>query len=199
MIRDGCGACARYLAGDIVQCRNNLMQCYGLSHQLQGCQAGVYTVPAADSNAAPIPEGLSADQAVMLTDNLPTVWFGLKGTRIRPGDTVAVVGLGPIGLVGVEGAFAIGAARVFGVNLVPEYHAIAEALGAVALPLDAAPGVIAEVTRGRMADAALEAAGRTRPSPSRSRWSAVRVASRSSALTKRENSSSTWPWHFSRA
>jgi 2-desacetyl-2-hydroxyethyl bacteriochlorophyllide A dehydrogenase len=155
----GCGACAPCLAGDIVQCRNNLMQCYGLSHRLEGCQAEYIRVPAADFNAAPIPDGLTADQALMLTDNLPTAWFGLKGLRIQPGETVVVVGLGPIGLMGVEGAFAMGAGRVFAVDLVAERRAIAETLGAVALHPDSAAGVIAEATRGRMADAALEAVG----------------------------------------
>jgi 2-desacetyl-2-hydroxyethyl bacteriochlorophyllide A dehydrogenase len=155
----GCGACAPCLAGDIVQCRNNLMQCYGLSHRLEGCQAEYIRVPAADFNAAPIPDGLTADQALMLTDNLPTAWFGLKGLRIQPGETVVVVGLGPIGLMGVEGAFAMGAGRVFAVDLVAERRAIAETLGAVALHPDSAAGVIAEATKGRMADAALEAVG----------------------------------------
>src|SRR5579872_2409920 len=155
----GCGACGPCLAGDIVQCRNNLAQCYGLSHSLEGCQAEYIRVPAADFNAAPIPEGLSDDQALMLTDNLPTAWFGLMGCRIQPGETVVVVGLGPIGLMGVEGAFALGAARVFAVDLVAERRAMAEALGATALHPDDAPGVIAEATHGRMADAALEAVG----------------------------------------
>jgi 2-desacetyl-2-hydroxyethyl bacteriochlorophyllide A dehydrogenase len=155
----GCGACAPCLAGDIVQCRNNMAQCYGLSHRLEGCQAELIRVPAADFNAAPIPEGLSDDQALMLTDNLPTAWFGLKGARIEPGDAVAVVGLGPIGLMGVEGAFVQGAASVFAVDLVPERRARAEALGAVAAHPDDAVGVIAEATGGRMAAAAFEAVG----------------------------------------
>ncbi|HEX3919886.1 MAG TPA: alcohol dehydrogenase family protein [Caulobacteraceae bacterium] len=155
----GCGACGPCLAGDIVQCRNNLMACYGLSHRLEGCQAEYIRVPAADFNAAPIPEGLSADQALMLTDNLPTAWFGLKGARIQPGDNVVVVGLGPIGLMGVEGAFAMGAARVFAVDLVAERRAVAQSVGATALHPDEAAGVIAEATHGRMAEAALEASG----------------------------------------
>jgi 2-desacetyl-2-hydroxyethyl bacteriochlorophyllide A dehydrogenase len=155
----GCGACAPCLAGDVVRCRNNLMQCYGLSHRLEGCQAGYIRVPAADFNAAPIPEGVTADQALMLTDNLPTAWFGLKGCRIQPGDSVLVVGLGPIGLMGVEGAFALGAAQVFAVDLVAERRALAASLGAVALHPDDAQGAIAEATGGRMADAALEAVG----------------------------------------
>ncbi|MFO1014699.1 MAG: alcohol dehydrogenase family protein [Caulobacteraceae bacterium] len=155
----GCGACVPCLAGDINQCRNNAMQCYGLSHRLEGCQAEYIRTPAADFNVQAIPEGLTEDQALMLTDNLPTAWFGLKGCRIEPGDDVAVVGLGPIGLMGVEGAFVLGASRVFAIDLVPERRAMAQALGAIALHPDEAPAVIAERTHGRMCAAALEAVG----------------------------------------
>lgn len=155
----GCGACAPCLAGDINQCRNNAMQCYGLSHRLEGCQAEFIRTPAADFNVRAIPEGLTEDQALMLTDNLPTAWFGLKGCRIAPGDDVAVVGLGPIGLMGVEGAFVLGAARVFAIDLVAERRAMAEALGAIALHPDEAAAIIAAKTSGRMCAAALEAVG----------------------------------------
>ena len=155
----GCGACAPCLAGNDKQCRNNAMACYGLSHRLEGCQAEYIRVPAADFNAAPLPEGLSEDQALMLTDNLPTAWFGLKGARIQPGETVVVVGLGPIGLMAVEGALVMGAGRVFAVDLVAERRAIAETLGATALHPDEARAAITEATHGRMADAAMEAVG----------------------------------------
>lgn len=155
----GCGACVPCLAGNVIQCRNNGMACYGLSHRLEGCQAEYIRTPAADFNVRKIPDGLSEDQALMLTDNLPTAWFGLRGLRIRPGETVVVVGLGPIGLMGVEGALVQGAGRVFAVDLVPERRAIAETLGATALHPDEAAAIIAEATGGRMADAALEAVG----------------------------------------
>jgi threonine dehydrogenase-like Zn-dependent dehydrogenase len=108
----GCGSCADCLAGEINRCITGRAGCYGLSHNLEGCQAEAIRVPAADFNAAPIPEGLTADQALMLTDNLPTAWFGLRNAEVGPGDTVVVVGLGPIGLMAVEGAFVLGAARV---------------------------------------------------------------------------------------
>jgi 2-desacetyl-2-hydroxyethyl bacteriochlorophyllide A dehydrogenase len=155
----GCGACAPCLAGDVNHCRNNAMQCYGLSSRLQGCQAEAIRVPAGDFNVATIPEGLTADQALMLTDNLPTAWFGCKNAGIRPGQTVVVVGLGPIGLMAVEGAFVLGASRVFAVDLVPERRAIAESLGAIALDASEAVAAIAEATQGRMADCAVEAVG----------------------------------------
>jgi 2-desacetyl-2-hydroxyethyl bacteriochlorophyllide A dehydrogenase len=155
----GCGACAPCLAGDVNHCRNNAMQCYGLSSRLQGCQAEAIRVPAGDFNATPIPEGLSADQALMLTDNLPTAWFGCRNGGIGPGQTVAVVGLGPIGLMAVESAFVLGASRVFAIDLVPERRAIAENLGATALDASEAVEVIAQATAGRMCDCAVEAVG----------------------------------------
>ena len=155
----GCGACGPCLAGHITGCLNNAMQCYGLSHRLQGCQAEYIRAPAGDFNCAPIPEGLTADQALMLTDNLPTAWFGCKNAGVSAGQTVVVVGLGPIGLMAVEGAFVLGAARVFAVDLVAERRAIAASLGAT--PLDPATAVaqIAAATSGRMADCAVEAVG----------------------------------------
>jgi threonine dehydrogenase-like Zn-dependent dehydrogenase len=155
----GCGACVPCLAGDINNCRNNAMACYGLSHRLEGCQAEYIRTPAGDFNTAPIPDGLTADQALMLTDNLPTAWFGCRNAGIGPGQSVAVVGLGPIGLMAVEGAFVLGAARVFAIDLVPERRAIAASLGAIALDPATAAQEIAEATGGRMADCAVEAVG----------------------------------------
>lgn len=155
----GCGACDRCLAGDINHCRNNAMQCYGLSHRLEGCQAEYIRAPAGDFNCAPIPEGLTDDQALMLTDNLPTAWFGLKNAGVSAGQTVVVVGLGPIGLMAVEGAFVLGASRVFAIDLVPERRAIAAGLGAIALDPATAIQEIQAATAGRMADCAVEAVG----------------------------------------
>jgi threonine dehydrogenase-like Zn-dependent dehydrogenase len=70
-----------------------------------------------------------------------------------------VVGLGPIGLMAVEGAFVLGASRVFAIDLVPERRAIAESLGATALDAHEAIEMIAQATGGRMADCAVEAVG----------------------------------------
>jgi threonine dehydrogenase-like Zn-dependent dehydrogenase len=116
-------------------------------------------VPHADQNAAIIPEGLSSDQALMLTDNLPTAYLGALNADIRPGGTVAVVGLGPIGLMAVEIAFVLGASRVFAVDLVPERRAMAERLGATSLPPGDERAVLKELTRGRLADSVVEAVG----------------------------------------
>lgn len=155
----GCGSCAACLAGNVVKCATNSGACYGLSAALQGCQAEAVRVPAADTNAARIPEGVSLDQALMMTDSLATAWFGARQADIAPGSSVAVVGLGPIGLMAVESAFAMGAATVFAVDLVRERRALAAQLGALPLAPEDAPDLIREATKGRMADCVVEAVG----------------------------------------
>lgn len=158
----GCGACTSCLAGNVIHCANNAAGCYGLSSRLQGSQAEAVRVPAADFNAAVIPEGIAADQALMMTDALATAWFGARNADITVGQTVAVVGLGPIGLLAVESAFIMGAARVYAIDLVPERRRLAEAAGAIALdPVDAVE-IIREQTSGRMAEAVVEAVGHAR-------------------------------------
>lgn len=157
----GCGACRSCLAGDVIHCANNAAGCYGLSAKLQGCQAEAFRVPAADSNAVKIPDGISADQALMMTDAMATAWFGAKNGDIASGKTVAVVGLGPIGLMVVDSAFVLGAARVFAIDPVPGRRALAEAAGAIALHPDEAPEVIEEATGGRMCESVVEAVGLT--------------------------------------
>ncbi|MEY2759053.1 MAG: hypothetical protein RIR33_2831 [Pseudomonadota bacterium] len=155
----GCGRCPACRAGDCVRCIYSATGCYGLSHALPGCQAEAVMVPHADQNAAIIPEGLSHEQALMLTDNLPTAYLGALNADIRPGGAVAVVGLGPIGLMAVEIAFVLGAARVFAVDLVPERRAAAERLGAIALPPGDERAVLKELTKGHLADSVIEAVG----------------------------------------
>jgi len=156
-----CGACSPCLAGDIIRCINgpSLANCYGLSHQLEGCQAEMIRVPAGDFNATLIPEGITPNQALMLTDNLPTAYFGCKNGDIGPGKTAVVVGLGPIGQMAVECALMMGASQVFAVDPVSGRRAIATDLGATALDPNSAVAEIAEVTHGRMIDCAVEAAG----------------------------------------
>lgn len=155
----GCGACRSCLSGWVARCESGGAGCYGLGPQLAGCQAEYIRVPAGDHNAATIPDGLTPDQALMLTDNLPTAYFGCLNADIQPGKTVAVVGLGPIGLMAVELAFVMGASRVVAIDLVPERRAIAEAMGAE--PIDGANAVqaVMAATGGRMADCVVEAVG----------------------------------------
>lgn len=155
----GCGNCVSCLAGNVNQCATGGAGCYGLSHKLEGCQAEGIRVPMADFNASLIPEGISTDQALMLTDNLPTAWFGCVNANIKPGSRVGVVGLGPIGLMAVQSCFVLGASEVYAIDLVPERRAVAASLGAI--PVDGANAleVIADATKKQGLDSVVEAVG----------------------------------------
>ncbi|MEM7005889.1 MAG: zinc-binding dehydrogenase, partial [Pseudomonadota bacterium] len=155
----GCGACSRCMAGDVARCETRSGRCYGLGRSLQGVQSDYAMVPVADFGLAKIPDGVTEEQALMLTDNLPTAWFGLKNAEIKPGDVVAVVGCGPIGLMAVEGAFLLGASRVFAADLVAERRSMAERLGATPVDPETAVAEITEATSGRMADRVIECVG----------------------------------------
>jgi 2-desacetyl-2-hydroxyethyl bacteriochlorophyllide A dehydrogenase len=155
----GCGACRSCLAGNVIGCDTGAGSCYGLSAALQGTQAEAFRVPAADMNAVKIPEGISEDQALMMTDALATAWFGARRADIRPGSAVAVIGLGPIGLMAVESAWVMGAHVVYAIDPVAERRAMAEERGAIALHPQDALETIREATHGRKLDCVVEVVG----------------------------------------
>lgn len=155
----GCGACGPCLRGQVFACENNAMGCYGLSSRLQGVQAEAFRVPAADMNAVPIPEGITEEQALLMTDATSTAWFGARQADIRPGSSVAVIGLGPIGLMAVDSAWLMGAHVVYAIDPVPERRALAAQSGAIALHPDEALDTIREATLGRKLDCVVEVVG----------------------------------------
>ena len=155
----GCGTCSPCMAGRVVECETAGTRCFGLNHDLPGIQSEYAMVPTADFAMSIIPDGVTEDQALLLTDNLPTAWFGLKNADITPGSTVAIVGCGPIGLMAVEGALVMGAARVFAIDMVAERRELAETYGAEALDPADAKAMIAERTSGRMCDSVVECVG----------------------------------------
>mgnify|MGYP003325874557 CR=1 FL=1 len=154
----GCGQCGPCRTGHVAACERGMAGCYGLGARLPGSQAEAVAVPAADHNLVTIPDAIGDEAALMLTDNLPTAWYGVRRARIAPGDTVAVVGLGPVGLLAVASALVLGAGAVYAVDLVADRRARAAALGAI--PVDGDPrAVVREATRGRGADCVIEAVG----------------------------------------
>ena len=155
----GCRACRSCLAGNVANCEFNAGACYGLSAKLQGSQAEAVRVPAADVNAVPVPEGVSMEQALMMTDALATAWFGARNADIRPGSSVAVIGLGPIGLMAVDSAFVMGAHVVYAIDPIAERRAMAEASGAIALHPDEALERIKQDTHGNKLDCVVEVVG----------------------------------------
>src|SRR5690606_29915389 len=84
-----------------------------------GGQAEAVRVPYADYGCRVVPEALSDDQALFLTDILPTGWAGTEWTHVGEGDTVAVFGCGPVGLMAQKCAWHRGAKRVIGIDVVP--------------------------------------------------------------------------------
>ena len=114
----GCGRCAACLARDPVVCRGGGSQVFGARLDLPGGQAEAVAVPHADPFCLKIPEGVTDEQAVLLTDILPTGYLGAQRADIRPGSTVAVIGLGPVGLLALRCAQLFSPARVFAVDTV---------------------------------------------------------------------------------
>ncbi|GAA5049302.1 zinc-binding dehydrogenase [Nocardia callitridis] len=157
----GCGHCTPCGTGLVAACvraPKPIDACYGLGGSLPGAQAQLLAVTNVAGNLIPLPDSVSDEAAVILTDNAPTAWYGARRARIAPGETVAVIGLGPVGLMAVQAAFLMGAARVFAVDLVPERRAIATALGAEAIDSDDPKSVLRELPGGG-ADVAIEAVG----------------------------------------
>jgi alcohol dehydrogenase len=155
----GCATCGPCRAGYVLGCERNRAGCYGLSATLPGSQAEAVAVPCADGNLVAIPDGVSDDAALVLTDNAPTAWYGARRARISPGDVVAVVGLGPVGIMSVLAAQIMGASRVLAIDLVPERRAAATALGAEPVEHGDPKVAVREMTGGRGAGVVLEAVG----------------------------------------
>ncbi|MCP5055249.1 MAG: alcohol dehydrogenase catalytic domain-containing protein [bacterium] len=155
----GCGQCKRCARGEVVRCERKQTQVFGVGPELPGGQAEAVAVPGADHAIRPIPEGVSVEQAVLLTDILPTGYFGARNADIEPGDTVVVIGAGPVGLLALLSAQLFGAARILVVDRVPERLALAKELGGIPVTVDEADAVIADLTNEQGADRIIEAVG----------------------------------------
>lgn len=88
-----CGECPNCKSGRIGRCING----GGFGIYSDGCQAEYIRVPNANSCLIPIPDGLSEEDVLLVGDMLATAWFGIKKANVQQGQTVAVVGLGPVG------------------------------------------------------------------------------------------------------
>lgn len=150
----GCGACPGCATDDPVMCYSGL-QIFG-SGALGGAQADLLAVPAADFLLRKIPEGINTEQALLLTDNLATGWAAAQRADIPYGGTVAVVGLGAVGLCSLRSAFMQGAATVFAVDRVEGCLQRAADWGATPIKAPAAEAILA-ATGGRGADSVIDA------------------------------------------
>ena len=137
---------------------------FGYSHLLggySGGQAEYLRVPYADVGPIKVPEGLTDDQVLFLSDIFPTGYMAAEFCNIELGDTIAVWGCGPVGQFAIRSAFMLGAGRVIAIDAVPERLALAEKAGAQTLNFrdhDIHEN-IRELTQGRGADACIDAVG----------------------------------------
>jgi alcohol dehydrogenase len=159
----GCGRCISCLSGDPITCRDTTKRAmvFGTRLDLPGGQAEAVGVPVLDAFALKIPEGISDPQAVLLTDILPTGYLGALRANITPGSTVAVIGLGPVGLLALRCVQLFGPGRVLAIDPVPERRARAEALGAETIDPQGGtgPAQVMEATKGWGASSVIEAVG----------------------------------------
>lgn len=137
---------------------------FGYSHLLGGYaggQAEFLRVPYADVGPVKVPDGLSDEQALFLSDIFPTGYMAAEFCDIKHGDTIAIWGCGPVGQFAIRSAFLLGAERVIAIDTVPERLALAKAAGAETIDFKAFDVYerVMELTKGRGADACIDAVG----------------------------------------
>ncbi len=137
---------------------------FGYSHLLGGYaggQAEYVRVPFADVGPIKVPEHLTDEQVLFLTDIFPTGYMAAENCDIREGDTVAVWGCGPVGQFAIRSAQMMGAAQVIAIDRVPERIEMARKSGAIVINYEETdPGeALKEMTGGRGPDACIDAVG----------------------------------------
>jgi threonine dehydrogenase-like Zn-dependent dehydrogenase len=167
----GCGYCSYCRAGYFAKCDNanpNGKQggttFFGgpeESGSLDGLQAEYARVPFANVGLVRLPEHVTDDQAIMLSDIFPTGYFGAELAEIKDGDTVAVLGCGPVGLFAIASARLMDAGRIIAVDCVPDRLDMARAQGAEAINFEEEDPVetLLELTGGIGVDRLIDAVG----------------------------------------
>jgi 2-desacetyl-2-hydroxyethyl bacteriochlorophyllide A dehydrogenase len=157
-----CGNCFFCRRGDFHQCDEGRVFGHGKTlGSLQGAQAELVLAPHANLTLRRVPAGMSDDAALFAGDVMGTGWHAVDQAGIRPGDSAAVLGLGPVGLCAVQAARAAGAATVIGIDSVEDRLRMGEAFGArpVHLTEDDPRAAVKDATAGRGVDAAVDAVG----------------------------------------
>ena len=175
----GCGECEHCRRQDFSCCDNsNPNPCVtemaygqpcggiiGYSHAFggyAGSHATYIRVPYADVNLFKVPEGVSDEQAVFVSDAAPTGYFAADNAGIQPGDTVAVWGCGAVGLMAIASAYLLGAERVIAIDRLTDRLSLAEnKLGAIPLDYETTNihQALLELTGGRGPDRCIDCVG----------------------------------------
>ena len=137
---------------------------FGYTHMTGGYaggQAQYARVPFADVGPLKIPDGMTDEQVVFLSDIFPTGYMGAENCNIRQGDTVAIWGCGPVGQFAIRSCFMLGAGRVIAIDRVPERLDMACAAGAETLNPDEVDvlDALKQMTGNRGPDACMDAVG----------------------------------------
>ncbi len=137
---------------------------FGYSHLTGGYAGGqseYVRVPFADVGPLKVPQGIDDDKVLFLSDIMPTAWMGAENCEVEAGDTVAVWGAGPVGLLAIQALKAMGAERIIVIDRVVERLALARQSGAQTLNTDDADvyETLYDMTGGRGPDACLDAVG----------------------------------------
>jgi 2-desacetyl-2-hydroxyethyl bacteriochlorophyllide A dehydrogenase len=157
-----CGNCFFCRRGDFHQCDEGRVFGHGKTlGSLQGAQAERVLVPHANLTLRRVPEGMPDDAALFAGDVMGTGWHAVDQAGIRPGDSAAVLGLGPVGLCAVQAARAAGAALVIAIDSVEDRLGVAADLGAEVVHLTEGDprAAVKRATDGRGVDAAIDAVG----------------------------------------
>jgi alcohol dehydrogenase len=156
-----CGRCRFCKEGRYGACAGGGGWIFG--HLIDGLQAEYARVPFADTSVYKVPEVLGDEQVLFLSDILPTAFeVGVKNGGVQPGDTVVVVGAGPIGLAAIMTARLYTPGRIVAIDLAEARLAKAREFGAdVAIDnsREDAVAAVMEMTEGLGADVAIEAVG----------------------------------------
>ncbi|HEX6499428.1 MAG TPA: zinc-dependent alcohol dehydrogenase family protein [Micromonosporaceae bacterium] len=155
-----CGVCRYCREGHYGQCRNG--GGWILGHTVDGVQAEYARLPFADLSTYRLPQGVNDEAAVLLADILPTSYeVGVLNGRVRPGDTVAIVGVGPIGLAATITARLYSPSHIVAIDKADTRLQAAKQFGAdvVVKPDDNPVELVRSLTDGLGADVVIEAVG----------------------------------------
>jgi alcohol dehydrogenase len=134
-----------------------------LGHNIDGTQAEKVRVPFVDTSAYPVPVGITDDEFLMLADILPTAYeVGVLNGGVSPGDVVAIVGAGPIGLSAITGSLLFSPSHIIAIDLADSRLEAAKQFGADVVVNNSREDPVATVralTDGLGADVAIEAVG----------------------------------------
>lgn len=167
----GCGYCSYCRAGYYAQCDNANpggkragTTFFGGPEEaggLDGLQAEYARIPFGNVGLVKLPDHVSDDQAIMISDIFPTAYFGAEIAEVGPGDTVCVLGCGPVGQFAIASAKLLGAGRIFAVDCVPDRLEMARAQGAEVVNFEEEDpiAVIVELTGGVGVDRVIDAVG----------------------------------------